>query len=180
MKKSETLPVGVVVERRAIDHPWADHRWMPVAVIPGAPAEAAWREIAHGEGWVQFHAATLPVTLHRKETEAYLVNLADSPPSVYVVLRPNDEDDEGPELTVVDATVSPYEAQDYLDSGEDIVKRVDMPEPMMAWLQAFIDAHHVDEPFRKRKRRNADMEAQQFGKVLHPIEQRFYRRKAGE
>ena len=46
-------------------------------------------------------------------------------------------------------------------------------------MQAFIDAHHVDVPFRKRKRRNAEPEARQFGKALHPIEERFYRRKNG-
>jgi len=179
MNKTDVLSVGVVVERRAIDHPWAEHRWTPVAVIPGAPAAEPWREIASGDGWVQYHAATLPIALHRKETEAYLVNLADTPPSVYVVLRASEEDGEGPELTVVDATVSPYEAQDYLDSGEDIVERVAMPETMMAWLQAFIDAHHIEEPFRKRKRQKADADARQFGKELHPIDQRFYRRKTG-
>ncbi len=179
MNKSDVLSVGVVVERRAIDHPWADHRWLPVAVIPGAPAVEAWREIGRGEDWVQYHAATLPIALHRKDTEAYLVNLSDTTPSVYVVLRANDENDGGPDLKVVDATVSPYEAQDYLDSGEDTVERVAMPETLMAWLQVFIDAHHVDEPFRKRKRQKTDGDARQFGKVLHPIEQRFYRRKTG-
>ncbi len=179
MKKTDVLSVGVVVERRTLDHPWSDHRWTPVAIIPGAPAEAGWREIARGDDWVQYHAATLPVTLYRKETEAYLVNLADAAPSVYVVLRANEDDDDGPELAVVDATVSPFEAQDYLDSGDDIVERVAMPDVMAAWLQKFIDAHHVDEPFRKRKRQNADVEAHQFGKQLHPIEQRFYRRKDG-
>ena len=34
----ETMPVGIVVERRDSSHPWADNIWLPVAVIPGAPA----------------------------------------------------------------------------------------------------------------------------------------------
>lgn len=179
MKKTDALSVGIVVERRDIDHPWAAHRWTPVAVIPGATEQADWREIAVGDGWVQYHAATMPISLHRKETEAYLVNLADATPSVYVVLRPNDNDDDGREFTVADATVSPFEAQDYMDSGEEIVERVALPDVMVAWIQAFIDAHHVEEPFRKRKRQNLDVEKVQFGKALHPIEQRYYRRKTG-
>src|SRR3546814_9499265 len=37
MDKTETLPLGVVLEWRRVDHPWKDHDWRPVAVIPGAP-----------------------------------------------------------------------------------------------------------------------------------------------
>ena len=50
-------------------------------------------------------------------------------------------------------TVCPYEAQDYLDSGEEIVEAVAMPEGVVAFVQAYIDEHHVDEPFYKRKRK---------------------------
>ena len=36
MEKQESMPLGVVVEWRRIDHPWKDHDWRPVAVIAGA------------------------------------------------------------------------------------------------------------------------------------------------
>src|SRR3546814_7777853 len=39
MDKTETLPLGVVLEWRRVDHPWKDHDWRPVAVIPGARSE---------------------------------------------------------------------------------------------------------------------------------------------
>jgi len=35
MEWRETLPLGIVLERRKIDNPWVDHTWRPVAVIPG-------------------------------------------------------------------------------------------------------------------------------------------------
>ena len=66
MSRSETMPVGIVVERRETDHPWQDHAWLPVAVIPGAPpadADGEWRRLDAGEGWVHYHAATLEVEL---------------------------------------------------------------------------------------------------------------------
>ncbi|TIL52069.1 MAG: DUF3305 domain-containing protein, partial [Mesorhizobium sp.] len=31
----ETAEVGVIVERRALDNPWIDHVWVPVAVLAG-------------------------------------------------------------------------------------------------------------------------------------------------
>jgi hypothetical protein len=41
-QNAESLPVGVVVERRKSDHPWLDHTWRAVAVIP-VEGTGAWR-----------------------------------------------------------------------------------------------------------------------------------------
>lgn len=169
----DELPVGIVAEKRRIDHPWQEFKWLPVAVIPGAGTREDWVKVGAGDGYEQFLIGTLPVEIFRKETEAYKVNLSSNRPSVYVVLRTAEEVDD-PEIRAVFATVSPYEAQDHLDTGADIVEPVPMPESMAAWLQNFIDQHHVDEPFKKRKRKDYKEEAPKFGKVLHPIEQRFY------
>ncbi len=171
----DELPVGIVAEKRRIDHPWQEFKWIPVAVVPGAGKHSGWVKTGEGEGYEQFLIGTLTVEIFRKETEAYKVNLSSKRPSVYVVLRMAEEI-EDPEIRAVFATVSPYEAQDYLDTGDDIVEQVPMPDGMAAWLQNFIDQHHVDEPFKKRKRKDFKQEAPKFGKVLHPIEQRFYGR----
>lgn len=153
-RRGETLPVGIVVERRDSTHPWADQIWTPVAVIPGAPPvdpAGPWKILQQGEGWEQYLAGTLTIEIWRTDTEAYLDCLSGKTPQVFVVLR---EDLEG-EHDVVPflATVSSYEAQDYADAGEDIVEGVPMPEAIVAWLRAFIDTHHEPEPFRKRRLR---------------------------
>lgn len=158
-ERSITMPLGVAVERQRIDHPWQKWRWMPVAVIPGAPPVEGWKEIARGERFVRWHAATLQLELHRKETEAYKVNLSNHPPVIYVVLRTDGSGAAAHEVRPFRVTASPYEAQDYLDSGDDIVEGVPMPEGLIAWVQAFVDRHHVDEPFRKRRRDRVDTEA---------------------
>ncbi len=164
MDKEVSMPLGVVVERREIDNPWQDWSWRPVAVIPGAPDLEAWTELSSDAVSVRYHAATLPLTLHRKETEAYRQNLSNNPPVVYVVLEPDDQPDTVYEYKPSSVTVSPYEAQDSLDSGEEIVEGVTMPDGMIGWVQAFVDAHHVDEPFKKRKRKRYATHDVEFGK----------------
>jgi hypothetical protein len=69
MERSISMPLGVVVERRELDNRWQRFAWKPVAVIPGAAPVTEWRELMRGEGFVRWHAATLPLELHRKETE---------------------------------------------------------------------------------------------------------------
>ncbi|MEO3429380.1 DUF3305 domain-containing protein [Pelagibius sp. CAU 1746] len=158
MEKSETMPLGVVIERQRSDHPWIDFNWRPVAVVPGAPvldSQGEWTELRRGEGWVQYHCGTLRLELFRAETESYKVNLSQNPPCIYVLLRRDDDPESPHSYLPFLVTASPYEAQDYLDSGEEIVEPVPMPEDVAAFVQAFVDAHHVDEVFTKRKRKKA-------------------------
>lgn len=163
-ERSIVMPLGVVVERHELDNPWQKWRWKPIAVIPGASQVDGWKELVRGEGWVRWHAATLELTLHRKETEAYKVGLSSTPPVVYVVLRRASAAEPGREMAPFLVTASPYEAQDYLDSGEDVVEGVAMPPGVVAWVQAFVERHHVDEPFRKRKRKRYDPEEAALGR----------------
>jgi hypothetical protein len=158
-ERTRSLPLGVVVERRALDNPWPSHEWRPVSVIPGAGPVADWKLLAEGPGWTRYHAATLTLELHRKETEAYRTNLSSATPSIFVRLTADEGDEAAHEVEPSLVTASPYEAQDYLDSGADIVEAVAMPADVIAWVQAFIDKHHVDEPFKKRKRQPHSSEA---------------------
>ncbi len=158
-KISETLPLGIVLEQRAIEHRWAKHSWLPVSVIPGAPpldATGDWRVLRQGEGWTHFHAGTLPLELFRKETEGYRTNLSQDPPRLFVILRSGEDADSEHDWVPIHATACPYEAQDYLDSGDDLVESVPMPPEIVAFVQTFVDRHHVDEPFVKRKRKPHD------------------------
>jgi hypothetical protein len=152
----ETVELGVVLERRPSAHPWLEHSWHAVGVIPQAPAadpKAPWRELLRDGEVVQYHAGTLPLSLFRKETDGYRLNLAQEPPRVFVVIR-RDEDPQSPhELRPFHVTACAFEAQIYLDNGEDIVEAVTMPEVVAAWVRDFVARNHVEEPFKKRKRR---------------------------
>ncbi|MCP5366167.1 MAG: DUF3305 domain-containing protein [Hyphomicrobiales bacterium] len=155
MAADQSMPMGVVIERRRIDNPWQDHAWMPVAVIPGAGPVADWVALAEGADWVHFHAATLDLELFRGETEGYRYNLSQPRPTVFVVLRRGEEADE-PDVVPFLVTACPYEAEGYLESGDEIVEGVTMPDQVVAWVQDFVDRHHVDVPFKKRKNRRLD------------------------
>lgn len=162
MARIETLDVGVIVERRKLDHPWQEWSWRPVAVVPGAPRVGGWKQIVSGDGWAQFHAGTATVELHPAEAEGYVVALQANPPRVWVVLR----EDEGGEFPykVHLVTMSAYRSQDYMDSSEEIVEAIAMPAAMVAWLEAYVAKHFVAEPFRKRKRDKVKVEELKFGK----------------
>lgn len=151
---SESMPVGIVIERRRSDHPWESHYWIPVGVVPGAPEIETWKEIGAGDGWVRYHAGTLALEIFNDETEDYRYNLANDPPSVYVLLREDEDSESG--LEPFKLTVSPSEAQAYLDADEHLVEAVEMPEMVQSWLAAFVGQYHVEEPVYKRKRKPHD------------------------
>ena len=147
---SQSMPVGVVLERRETDHPWQSIAWNAVSVIANAPMIDKWREIDHGDGWIRYHAKTLPLEIFRQDTEGYKYNLSNTPPRLYLVLRYDDEAEHG--IVPFLATACPYEAQAYLDGDEDLVEPVTMPDIIVQWLGEFVEEHHVDEPRYKRKR----------------------------
>lgn len=155
-ERSATMRVGVVLERRRIDHPWQKWRWRAVSVIAHAPPIRQPRLLL-SDGTADmalWHTVTLPLLVHRTDTEAYKYNLSTAQPQVYVVLRPGN--DEAFPLWPALVTVSPSEAQAYSETSEDRVEPVPMPEPIIAWLKAFVDRHHVDRPIVKRRRKGLD------------------------
>lgn len=165
MAKSQSvhidIPLGVVVRRVPGVTRWAKWNWRAVAVLPGA-GPADWVELRREGDAIEYHAATLPLTLWAVETEAYLTNLSDKIPAIYVVLRDDSETDAP--LDAVLVTASPYEGQDYADSGEEIVEKVPMSEGLIALVRDFVLEHHQDEEFIKRKRDRKRVDLVEDGK----------------
>ena len=146
-----SIPLGVVIRKSPGVTRWAKWTWKAVAVLPGA-AQESWREIRREGDVIEYHAATVELELWRAETEAYLTGLSTRKPSIYVVLREAIDPDAEHEVDVLLATASPYDGQDYAESGEEIVELVPMPPALIGWISAFIEKHHEDEVFIKRKR----------------------------
>ena len=143
------MPVGVIVRKTPGVTRWARWNWRAVAVLPGA-GPADWQERRREGEALEYHAATLPLTLWADETEAYLVNLSDGQPSIYLVLR-NELKGDTP-LNAVLITASPFQGQDYADTGEEIVEKIPMTEGLIAWVRDFTLKHHQHEVFVKRRR----------------------------
>lgn len=147
-KSNRVMPLGIVLRRTPGVTRWAKWTWKAVAILPGA-GPADWRELRRDGDIVEYHAATRFLELYAAETEAYLHGLTARVPSIFVVMRP--KPGEYP-FEILLVTASPYEAQDYSDSGEDVVEKIPMTPGLMSWVGEFVDAFHEDELFVKRQR----------------------------
>ena len=155
----QALPLGVVLRRAPGVTRWAAWSWRLRAVLPGAP-QADWVEMRRDGDATEFHAATVALELFGADSESYLHGLRAREPSVYVVMRPT----HGPHpLQVLLATVSPYEAQDYADNGDDIVEKIAMPPALREFVEGFVARHHQETPFKKRKRDKQRVDLAQDG-----------------
>ncbi len=163
LEKTAELSVGVVIRKQPGVTRWAKWVWRAVAVLPGA-GPADWRELRREGEAVEYHAATLTLEVHRAEAESYLVALSTDPPSVYVVMRTPEDPEAEHEVEVFLVTASAFEAQDYNDSGEEIVEAVPMPPELIGWLSDFVGRHHKEEKFVKRRRDRVDIEKFEDGK----------------
>ena len=150
-ERTRTMPVGVVVRRLPGVTRWQKWSWRPVSLLPGA-APADWSVLREEGNAVEYHAATLSLELHRADIEAYLTALSDRIPSLYVVMRPAEETESDVPMDVMLLTASAYEGQDYADASDVMVEKVPMPPGLIAWIREFVDAHHEEEVFIKRKR----------------------------
>jgi len=160
-EKFATLSLGVVLRRRPGVTRWSKWSWSCVSVLPGA-GPADWK-LLRAEGEVaEYHAATVPLELHGAETEAYVHGLGAEVPAVYIIMRHTG--DEARPFDVALATASPYEAQDYADSGEDVVEKVAMPVGLRAWVEDFVARFHQEETFKKRRRDHLRIDRLEDGK----------------
>jgi hypothetical protein len=167
VQRALSITLGVIIAHERIGHPWQEYAWRPASVFLGAPEVGEWRELRRDEASTYYHAATLPLELHAKETIGYVANLETGEPLVYVVLREGGEGGRPVEVALV--TASPYDAEVYGYDGSEIVGSVTMPQPLIELMEAFVAEHHVAEPFVKRQRqKHHRAEEHTFGQ--EPIE----------
>lgn len=158
---AQTLPLGVVVRRSPGVTRWAKNAWTVSAVIPGA-GPADWHVLRTDGDMAEFHAATRHLTLYVSDAEAYAHELQARNPSVYVVLRPSEAQHDMP-WSVALVTASPYEAQDYCDSAEELVEKIPMTDGIRAWISLFVEKHYEEEAFIKRRRDKSRVDQLQDG-----------------
>ncbi len=167
-----TLPLGIVLRRQPGISRWAQWVWRVAGVLPGA-GPASWKLLRREGEAEEYHAATVALKLYRADAEAYAAELQTESPAVYVVLSEvpaaagagEDGRSDGPArgLDVLLATVSPFEAQDYADSGEEIIEQVPMPAALRELVAAFVQEHFRPERFRKRRRDKVDLDRVEDG-----------------
>jgi hypothetical protein len=69
------------------------------------------------------------------------------------------ETGDGARAKVQLVTVDPYEGEGLAGDPALVVEAVPMPDAVRARIEAFIAAHHVEIPFKKRTRKPVDVES---------------------
>lgn len=148
---SMEVPLGIVLRRRPGVTRWAKWAWSAIAVIPHA-GPGGFRVLRQEGDVTDFHAATVPLDLHRTEVESYRISLMMTPPSVFVVLNKGADAGNEHGIGVHTVTASADRAQEWQDSDEVMVEPVAMPDQLLLQIKEFCDAHFREVPFVKRKR----------------------------
>ncbi|MGY6409523.1 MAG: DUF3305 domain-containing protein [Alkalilacustris sp.] len=141
-----TLRVGVVAELRAPVTRWGKPALRPVAVLPAEPETPPMSPLP-GPG-ARWYLGARDLLLHSGDTGHHRDNLASRQPSVWVALRGTAPGT----AELVAVTVDPYEGEGLAGDLDLTVEAVPMPAPIAAALAAFVAKHHVEIPFKKRKR----------------------------
>ena len=156
MTQRPVIEVAVVMRRERIQGPmsrWQSWRWVLAEVVPqedgfGTAPRLLYKNDSE-ERWLH---PGYKVELFKDDAEGYYLNVTTQAPCWFVLWRMEEEagmSDEPiarPEMV----SLSYYDAGRWLDAQET-VEQVPAPAPVLEWLQAFVDEHHVAEP-RRRKR----------------------------
>jgi hypothetical protein len=164
----EILRLGVLVQRRPPVTRWGTGELRPLAVLAEEPPLAPNTLMRADAGVETWYLGGRDLVLWSGDTGHHRDNLASGRPSVWVALRGDD-----PARTeLVCVTADPYEGEGLASDLDLIVGTVPMPEAVQAAVQDFIAAHHVEMPFKKRKRLPADPNAfvARAPRVLQPGE----------
>ena len=150
-----SVQVAVLIEREKAPNTWEDWRFRIAEVVLDDGGFGATPRVLRDDGRLSTTLFPgLSVTLYRDEGEGYHLNLSSGSPVWFVMWRIDDEDPSRawPELV----TVSYNEAGRLLDAQER-VDNLPLPAEVLAWLQAYTDAHYRPEP--KQRRRPASFRA---------------------
>jgi len=146
------LRIGVLATRRPPVTRWGQAQLRPSAVLPAEPDLAPGTLISSEDGVETWYLGAADVVLYSGDTGHHLDNLTGGRASVWVVLRAG-------KLACV--TVDPYEGEGYASDLEAVVEALPMPPSIRDAVAAFVSEHHVDIPFKKRKRQPVDPDAMQ-------------------
>jgi hypothetical protein len=149
--QTETLAIGVVMQRTPLDNRWQPYQWRPMEIV-GDPALTAGaprclRDDAADTRWL---FPGFGIRLFRDEAEGYFLNISSPAPCWFVMWRVEEID--GAEVAVPKCvTLSYNEAARLMDGGEQ-VDTLPAPPGVVARLNEFVAEHYRPEPKRKRRK----------------------------
>lgn len=156
--------VGLVIERLDPSTVWGEPIWLPRQALDGVPEAPPWTILSKGADRVSYFAGAFSIRLYSTETEYYRSNLLAERPRLWVVMRPDGPE---PPVDIIAVTADPTEGEGYTETGTNVVEVIDIPPGLASEIAAFVDEHHVERVFEKRKR---DKRPPQLGERRRPID----------
>jgi Protein of unknown function (DUF3305) len=138
------MPVGVVMQRRALHNRWQTHSWQALEIVPDAePGLPAVHPMIQDRDLARWLHTGFIMELFRDEAENYYLNVSAEKPGVFVMWRLEDE------IAVPkQVTVSYGEAARMLDADER-VDNVPMPHEIRSWLEDFVQQYYRPQPKKR-------------------------------
>jgi hypothetical protein len=124
-------------------------------VVVGLPEAAPMTLIEKSEEAERYYLGAANVSLHTMETANYRDNLASGMPKFWVVMRQDPVDQS---LSLVAVTADPAEGEAHSQSEANLVDTAPMSAELASALAVFVEEHHVEREFYKRKRDRADLD----------------------
>ena len=156
MTQRPSVQVAVVMRRErltGVASRWQPWCWVLADVVAhedgfGTAARLLYKD-DNEERWLH---PGYTVELFRDDAEGYSLNASTEAPGWFVLWRMEEEPQlaDEPIARPEMVSLSYYDAGRWLDAQET-VEQVPAPAPVVAWLRAFVQEHHVDEPKRRKR-----------------------------
>ena len=162
----KSVRLGVLALRRPPVTRWGPGELRPSGLLMPVPQTAPNTLISTVEGIETWYLGARDMTLYSGDTGHHRDNLASGRAALWVAVRGEDP----ARAEVVCITADPYEGEGYAGDPALIVEAVPMPEGVGRYIAEFINAHHVEIPFKKRKRSPQDPNAlhERAPRILQP------------
>ncbi|MCA1855290.1 DUF3305 domain-containing protein [Massilia oculi] len=142
--KMASMPIAVIMQRRTVQHRWADEAWGAVGVVPDRGDLPRLQVLSESPDRDYYLVSGLELELYTDEHEGYYENCMSPESKVFVLWRM----EEG-KAVPVRASVSYVEGTRMFDSGEQ-ADGVAMPADIYAWLAAYLREHYQPRPRGRR------------------------------
>jgi hypothetical protein len=138
------MPIAVIMQRRAVQHRWADESWAAVGAVSDIGGRIAADTTIRAQDAEYYLVRGLQLELYPDENDGYFENWVAPEPKIFVMWRMQEQ-----RALPVAASVSYGEGTRMLDSGE-CADGVPMPADVHAWLGQYLHAHY--EPPKRGRR----------------------------
>lgn len=143
--KMGSMRIAVIMQRRAVQHRWADEAWAAVGVVPDRGELPRLQVLSESPERDYYMVSGLELELWTDENDGYYENCMAPESKIFVLWRM----EEGRAIPVR-ASASYVEGTRMFDSGEQ-ADGVTMPAEIYAWVAGYLREHYQPKPRRGRQ-----------------------------